>query len=334
MTAQPESWTPRPDERRGAERRTAAERDSGMRIEGATIVLERRGALACLDMAVAFAHRHLSDLLRIYLTVAVPVVAAVWWTAREWGWDLRAALTLTWFAAPFLGTAVTAGAASAAFGGPFLVRFWPHVRRDVLQAALAWWALRLMVLAGPLTWMFGPQDGRWPIGFVLIVVPGLLPGLLLLQRRGFALEAAALDPVDPGVGSSKGRAKGKGKSREDERAKAKVEDETAATAITTWTAGTLLFVVLAATGDALSEMLLGTGLLPELFGEDDSTGPGPSAWITAPGTLALLAACWLAVTVFVRLAWLFAYVDVRIRRDLWDLELQFVQEARRLETMR
>jgi hypothetical protein len=81
-------------------------------------------------------------------------------------------------------------------------------------------------------------------------------------------------------------------------------------------------------------MLLGTGLLPELFGEDESTGTGPSAWVTSPGALALFAACWLAGTVFVRLAWLFAYVDVRIRRDLWDLELQFVQEARRLETMR
>ena len=32
-----------------------------------------------------------------------------------------------------------------------------------------------------------------------------------------------------------------------------------------------------------------------------------------------------------RLAWFFCYIDVRVRRDCWDMELQMLQEAERLE---
>ena len=32
-----------------------------------------------------------------------------------------------------------------------------------------------------------------------------------------------------------------------------------------------------------------------------------------------------------RLAWFFCYIDVRVRRDCWDMELSIIQEAERLE---
>jgi hypothetical protein len=32
-----------------------------------------------------------------------------------------------------------------------------------------------------------------------------------------------------------------------------------------------------------------------------------------------------------RLAWFFCYIDVRVRRDCWDVELSIIQEAERLE---
>ena len=34
-----------------------------------------------------------------------------------------------------------------------------------------------------------------------------------------------------------------------------------------------------------------------------------------------------------RLAWFFCYIDVRVRRDCWDVELQILQEAQRLEAV-
>jgi hypothetical protein len=32
-----------------------------------------------------------------------------------------------------------------------------------------------------------------------------------------------------------------------------------------------------------------------------------------------------------RLAWFFCYMDVRVRRDCWDMELLIIQEAERLD---
>ena len=47
--------------------------------------------------------------------------------------------------------------------------------------------------------------------------------------------------------------------------------------------------------------------------------------------LAVLTAAVLFVFPIARLAWFFCYIDLRVRRDCWDMELLFQQEARRLE---
>jgi hypothetical protein len=45
---------------------------------------------------------------------------------------------------------------------------------------------------------------------------------------------------------------------------------------------------------------------------------------------ALVTVAWLVYPV-TRLAWMFCYLDVRIRQEGWDVELDFRVEARRLE---
>jgi hypothetical protein len=50
-----------------------------------------------------------------------------------------------------------------------------------------------------------------------------------------------------------------------------------------------------------------------------------------PRCLAVFAAAVMLVYPIVRLAWFFCYIDLRVRRDCWDMELLFRQEARRLE---
>ena len=45
---------------------------------------------------------------------------------------------------------------------------------------------------------------------------------------------------------------------------------------------------------------------------------------------AIVAVCWLVYPAM-RLAWMFCYLDVRIRKEGWDVELDFRVEARRLE---
>jgi hypothetical protein len=50
-----------------------------------------------------------------------------------------------------------------------------------------------------------------------------------------------------------------------------------------------------------------------------------------PRCLTVFAAAVMLVYPIVRLAWFFCYIDLRVRRDCWDMELLFRQEARRLE---
>jgi hypothetical protein len=44
----------------------------------------------------------------------------------------------------------------------------------------------------------------------------------------------------------------------------------------------------------------------------------------------LVSVLWIVYPV-IRLAWMFCYLDVRIRKEGWDLEIDFRVEARRLE---
>jgi len=54
-------------------------------------------------------------------------------------------------------------------------------------------------------------------------------------------------------------------------------------------------------------------------------------FIRDPRCLTVFAASVLFVYPVARLAWFFCYIDLRVRRDCWDMELLFQQEARRLE---
>jgi len=50
-----------------------------------------------------------------------------------------------------------------------------------------------------------------------------------------------------------------------------------------------------------------------------------------PKVLTLSTFCAFAVYPFGRIAWFFCYVDLRVRRDCWDMELELTREAERLE---
>lgn len=50
-----------------------------------------------------------------------------------------------------------------------------------------------------------------------------------------------------------------------------------------------------------------------------------------PRCLTVLTGSVLLAYPIVRLAWFFCYIDLRVRRDCWDIELSFQEEARRLE---
>lgn len=108
----------------------------------------------------------------------------------------------------------------------------------------------------------------------------------------------------------------------------------------------LMSLVLFITVDFGSELLLG---FPILFGRLADVLPDPTdsdnfiASIFKVGSelvafalgdpLALAAFTTVVLIAYPigRLAWFFCYIDLRVRRDLWDLELQFQLEAQQLE---
>jgi hypothetical protein len=71
----------------------------------------------------------------------------------------------------------------------------------------------------------------------------------------------------------------------------------------------------------------GDYLAPEFF--------EPGLAMAAIGRNPLFAATFLAATLFAyqiaRVAWFFTFIDARVRRDCWDLELILAREAKRLE---
>jgi hypothetical protein len=82
--------------------------------------------------------------------------------------------------------------------------------------------------------------------------------------------------------------------------------------------------------DRLCALLLGRPLFagriePRFFGES------LESLIEDPWSMALVTGTIWFVYPLVRLAWFFSYLDLRIRREGWDLELGFRIESRRLE---
>ena len=53
-----------------------------------------------------------------------------------------------------------------------------------------------------------------------------------------------------------------------------------------------------------------------------------------PVLMALASGIALMIYPVGRLAWFFCYIDARVRRDCWDMELQIVQQAKHLENSR
>jgi len=97
----------------------------------------------------------------------------------------------------------------------------------------------------------------------------------------------------------------------------------------------MLGAVLFATLDILMWLLFGEpillGRLLDAMRAGDAAADelGRLLW-RDPLVQTALTAVGLLVYPIGRLAWFFCYVDLRVRRDCWDVELEFVQEARRL----
>ncbi len=186
-------------------------------------------------------------------------------------------------------------------------------------------SIRSVCAVGPALAFFPPFKD-WRLSVLLVVT--IIIGIWLGVRTGFALEKACLTRLDPAL-----------HNREVKTLLREEVGELLGRA--SWMAqyGFLLWIVAFVSVDAAASLIfrapifLGrlTDLPPDASAGDYLAQMG-QLLVYDPRVLSALTATALLVYPINRLAWFFCYIDIRVRRDCWDLELQFAQETDRLET--
>lgn len=284
-----------------------------MKFHDAAISLQPRNIGSCLDVALVFVGQHLALFLRIFAIIAVPTCAAVYGASRftTYGW-LWSLLAVSAMSIP-LGTALVFAA----------VRITMGQRCTAFDAVLG--AFRSAFTSMSIVLVLRPVH-------LLLMLAGGLPGVALMLYTGFHAEARLF---------SKWRA-GEHDHRVSDLVKSEFSD-LIARGIGVGIFGLGMWGLLTITVDAAAMLLVGVspclGRLIEAvrnpWGLDDwdAWWEAFSTFITTDA-LALTTVCATALATYAvcRLAWFFAYVDLRIRRDCWDVEVALAEEAQRWRT--
>lgn len=282
-----------------------------MKFEEIRFDLTPRTIGHCLDLSLTCVRESLPLVTTLVALTMIPVAivsaidAAGIARCAGWNWPLGFCLT-----GP-LGVCLTSATVETTFGQtPGL---WGHVRRE-----LSHWKLHLGVL------LLRP----------LLLVIGLpflgLPALYLAVRLGFWTEDVALGSLL--------------RQREGSSATQLVTTHAPdlrlrlAALVVAWV---VLTIILFLTADfaitLLTGLSVGLGRLDEIGGDarglQTETELAQYARLVASDPLLhlVLAPSAFAAYCITRLAWYFSYIDLRVRCDLWDVELQMLEETRRLE---
>jgi hypothetical protein len=271
-----------------------------VRLEDATLSLEPRSVDATLDLAILFYRKHWVKLLSLSLLFgAAPVAVGGWRATVGEGW-LWAGL-LFFFGSPFLGATVVAGAGHHVFGESFTVRnALRHVWRRLFSLILLLPLSRLLlgglgVLCWGLLWV--PVGAR--VGFLSEVV-------VLEQLRGTRIGNRLAEIPRGSFLELCGRY----------------------LAIASFAA--VLAAILFLFADLTGQFLFGVPVLLARISWAVAFEDFGNLLSYDPLLVATLAATWWIVYPLARLAWFFSYLDARIRREGWDVEIAFRVEARRI----
>lgn len=177
-----------------------------------------------------------------------------------------------------------------------------------------------LLLAAPLVMLFFDQTWALGVGLAIFWLPG---AAALALRRSFHAERRALAEIDPALHTPQANA-------------ALSFNDMAGPAFTVTTAAVgLSLVALSAIEFAFTTAGLAGPISGPAGDSFDFEFFEPGFAFTALGRSPLFAASALAAGLFAyqlgRIAWYFAYLDARVRRDCWDMELLLAREAKRLE---
>lgn len=280
-----------------------------MRFDLATVPLVPRTTLNCLDVAFAFLRQNFAALAGLWALVAVPACVTTYFYVDRLDGNWLIAVVVFLFATVVLGTFVTTGAALCTFGEQFTIGSTLH--------RLRW-----------LGWRLVAEGALWRLLTVIGLPFGLVPGAYVAVRTGFSVEKRVLSNLGRHLHDR----------RTSELLKGEIGDLVVrAVSIILFTV--LLWVMLVMTIDFASTYLLGYPILwgrlnldlEYLGGFFAGVGYALGFFWSDPAIVTLgLASAFLAY-VPARIAWFFCYIDVRVRRDCWDMELKMLREAERLE---
>ena len=183
--------------------------------------------------------------------------------------------------------------------------------------------LRSVCALGPALMIF-PPFSDWRLAVLLILIT--IPGIWLALRTGFLMEQTCLYRLDPALCRP--------------HVKDLFKEETGELfGRAVWMAqfGCLIWAVVFITIDAAASLIFRTPIFLGRLGKVPSGAEAETyfklAWellVNDPLVLATLTSTALLIYVINRLAWFFCYIDIRVRRDCWDLELQIARATRRL----
>ncbi|MBS0266689.1 MAG: hypothetical protein JSS02_32475 [Planctomycetes bacterium] len=281
-----------------------------MKFENVAVPLVPRSTANCIDLALCFMRQHLKPIAGLWATIAVPACLLVYVLVDQFEFDLSLAIVVFIFASSPLGILLMTGAAPCAFGERFSYR--GTLRR------LGWTDLWLMIKGLLLR-----------VAILVASMIFIFPGWYLGVKYGFMVEQSVLSKM----------ARHLHDRRADELLQGEISDlvfRSAAIAVFCL----MSWWVLLLTADFMGSTLLGWPLLMGRYKGDFSyftdLGELFGHIFRFLGTDPVVITAELAVAFLVypiaRLAWFFCYIDVRVRRDCWDMELKFLQEAQRLET--
>lgn len=280
-----------------------------MRFDQVAVPLAPRSTSNCLDLAVCFLRHYLRPIAGLWATVAVPGCVLAYWLVDRYEFQLPMAVLVFFGLTSPLGVLLMSGAGPCVFGEPFTYRgTWARLGWRGIGLLLRGIALRIAIAAGLMFFIF--------------------PGCYLAVRTGFFVEQSVLSKM----------ARHLHDRRTNELLQGEIGDLFVRFASIGLFCG-LLWMVLLLTADFASTHLLGLPILLGRLKMDmsyfegfwDAIGHGLEfLWSDPIVVTAALATAFLVYPIG-RLAWFFCYMDVRVRRDCWDMELLIIQEAERLD---
>jgi len=291
-----------------------------MKLDQVTIPIEPRFLGESIDLAAALYRKDFRQVLGLTMLFAGPALLLGWLLNFLAGMGLLTNLVIFYFLSPLLGAVLVAGEGPRVFGEQFtargaLSRFSSHATRLILYL----WVSRTVLLG---------------VGLLLYAIEPLLlfvfcPAALFLSRDSTLIREVIL------LEQPKGTSLHRRINALRRGGPPAVSGQMFETQLFFSCVVVILFILIDLTLGFVLGMPVLLGRLPV---EDITRLPVEDIGLVLPYLLGsdpwvifvLMATMWI-VYPLARLTLFLCYIDIRIREECWDLELDFRVEARRLE---